>query len=88
MALADYDLDGDVDAFMAGVDQAGVRLRTSAGAQLREYTVSSLLGSQHGDLLHFGLGVQSVAEVEVRWPDGQRTVLAQVEAGQELRLSS
>ena len=87
VALADYDLDGDVDAFMAGVDQAGVRLRTSAGAQLREYTVSSLLGSQHGDLLHFGLGVQSVAEVEVRWPDGQRTVLAQVEAGQELRLS-
>jgi hypothetical protein len=39
-------------------------------------------------LLHFGLGTEEKATtVEVRWPDGQRTVLEQIKAGQVLRLS-
>ena len=66
---------------------ARVRVRTPAGSQLREYIVASLLGSQHGDLLHFGLGSQVAGiAVEVFWPGGQHTVLEQVEADQVLRL--
>jgi hypothetical protein len=116
VSLADWDLDGDVDAFMAGINQAGVllrndtpgpgnwlrvelpaqgrsvlgarvRVRTPAGSQLREYATASLLGSQQGELIHFGLGPHPVAEVEVRWPGGQRLLLQQVRAGQVLRLS-
>ncbi len=64
---------------------ARVTVHTAAGRQLREYTTASLLGSQHGELLHFGLGAQTVATaVQVRWPGGNRTVLAQVRGGQVL----
>ncbi|MCC7261917.1 MAG: VCBS repeat-containing protein [Candidatus Latescibacteria bacterium] len=64
---------------------ARVRVHTAAGRQLREYAAASLLGSQHGDLLHFGLGAQAAATaVEVRWPGGNTTALAQVRGGRVL----
>jgi len=70
----------------AGLAQgARVVVRTPEGQQVREYAAASLLGSQHGHLLHFGLGAQAgAAAVEVRWPGGNRTALAQVRGGRVL----
>jgi hypothetical protein len=56
---------------------------TSARAVLSQSSYYS-----HDDVrLHFGLGTASEAErVEVRWPNGSRTTLAHVKAGQTLRV--
>lgn len=112
VAAADYDGDGDVDVFLAGIDGPGLLLRNDSTSQghwlrvelqgrrgqqgtlgarvhvraggqelIREHVVTSLLGSTHGDLLHFGLGAASAADaVTVDWPSGARQVLAQVPA--------
>ena len=66
---------------------ARVTVRTPAGTQTREYVVTSVLGSLHGDLLHFGLGMaEEVEELTVEWPSGQRQRLRDVSTDQVLRV--
>ncbi|MEW6752974.1 MAG: VCBS repeat-containing protein, partial [Candidatus Latescibacterota bacterium] len=67
---------------------ARVHVRVGEQRQIREQVIASLLGSTHGDLLHFGLGAAGVAdEVVVDWPSGARQVLLQVPADQVLRIA-
>ena len=114
MAAADYDRDGDVDVFMAGVREADMLWRNDGGAgghwlqlelqgrqaevgarvtvragdllQVREYVAASLLGSQYGNLLHFGLGEAERVQVRIDWPSGQRQVIEDVLADQVLKV--
>lgn len=101
VAVADIDLDGDIDVFLTSprgsnvllvndsaaagwlrVDlgragaQVGTRVEiTAAGRrQVRGFAVASSIGTQHGDLLHFGLGPAppDSVEVSIDWPSGVR----------------
>ncbi|MDA0334376.1 MAG: FG-GAP-like repeat-containing protein [bacterium] len=70
----------EVDPGRAGV-RAGTRIETVTDGrrQVRVFTVVSSVGTQHGDLLHFGLGQNAADSVEIRIiaPDGaQRTMSA------------
>jgi len=74
-----------------GPNSAGVgaRVLVEAGGrtQMRELRAGSNYLSQDPIEAHFGLGEAATAErVEVRWPDGARTVRESVAAGQLLRL--
>ena len=59
---------------------AGTKVTVSVGdrRQVREFSVTSALGSQRGGHLHFGLGATSTesAEVVVDWASGQRQTLS------------
>ena len=54
--------------------------------QMRELTLGSNYLSQNPLVQVFGLGAATEAEVEVAWPDGALTRVAQVAAGQTLLL--
>lgn len=66
---------------------AVLTLETADGArQIRELRAGESRGSSHDQVLHFGLGDFTVAEVSVRWPDGLEQALGSMPAGSYHRL--
>ena len=71
-------------------EAVGARITvTTTGAgdtrvRMRELTLGSNYLSQNPLVQVFGLGGQTECDVEVEWPDGRRTRLAQVAAGETL----
>ena len=71
-------------------EAVGARITvTTTGAgdtrvRMRELTLGSNYLSQNPLVQVFGLGGQTYCDVEVEWPDGRRTRLAQVAAGETL----
>ena len=69
---------------------ARITVRTGAGegrrTLMREITIGSNYLSQNPPTQVFGLGAAVECAVEVEWPDGQRTQLTGVAAGQTLRI--
>ncbi len=64
-----------------------VRIRTSAGSQMRLLNSGSGFMACGEALVHFGLGdVATVEVVEVTWPSGRRQVLRDVAANQLIEL--
>ena len=60
---------------------ARVTLTAAGGTQTRTFAATTLLGTQQGNLLHFGLGGDSVADqISIAWPSGQRQILDRVAA--------
>ena len=49
---------------------AWITLRSSTGTQVREMRAGNNFTSQNPAEVHFGLGSATVADLEVRWPDG------------------
>ncbi|NKB69799.1 MAG: T9SS type A sorting domain-containing protein [Candidatus Latescibacteria bacterium] len=67
---------------------ARLHLETAAGTQLREYVITSEIGTLHGDLLHFGLGTEkTIDRLSITWPTGQRQVLTDIAIDQHLSLT-
>ena len=60
---------------------------TGPRARMRELTLGSNYLSQNPLVQVFGLGTATRCAVEVEWPDGQRTSLRGVAAGQTLQLT-
>ena len=56
-------------------------VRTAGGTQRREVRSGGSYLSQHELRLHFGLGRDSTADVEVVWPSGVRQVIEGLAAG-------
>ncbi|MSR83947.1 MAG: CRTAC1 family protein, partial [Candidatus Latescibacteria bacterium] len=54
--------------------------------QVRERHSGGSYLASHDPRLHFGLGANTHARVEVRWPDGQIQQLGEVAADQFLKL--
>jgi hypothetical protein len=52
--------------------------------QTQEVLSQSSFYSANDLRLHFGLGVETTADLEIRWPDGARQTLAKVKANQIL----
>ena len=70
---------------------ARISVTTAAAAgprtRMRELTLGSNYLSQNPLLQVFGLGAATVCDVDVEWPDGRRTLLRGVAAGQTLQLT-
>ncbi|MSR84251.1 MAG: CRTAC1 family protein [Candidatus Latescibacteria bacterium] len=69
-------------------DALGARVTVEAGGvrQVRERQSGRSYLASHDPRLHFGLGENSRARVEVRWPDGQVQEVGEVAADQFLKL--
>jgi hypothetical protein len=68
---------------------ARVRLAGPGAGYTREIASSSGLGSDHGTSLVFGLGAATRAgRLEVSWPDGRSTVLADPPVNQRIRIEA
>ena len=66
---------------------AGVRIKAGGRSQWRDVASGDSYMSTHDPRPHFGLGMATVVdELEVRWPDGRKTVLRNVPARQNLRI--
>ena len=65
---------------------AWITLRASTGVQAREMRAGSNFASQSPAEVHFGLGAATVADLEVRWPDGTVTTHPGVAADQLITL--
>jgi hypothetical protein len=59
---------------------ARVRLRTAGGLQTRQVSAGSGYLSAQSLVQHFGLGDETHAAVEIAWPSGARTTLADLAA--------
>lgn len=60
---------------------ARIRITHAGGDEVREWYVQPSYGSGSATPLHFGLGAQSTLDrVEVDWPDGTRSVAADLDA--------
>jgi hypothetical protein len=67
---------------------ARVTVETAAGRQVQVLTSGGSYVSSHDPRLHFGLGkAASARRVTVKWPDGDRTELRDIAAGQLLSVS-
>ncbi|UCF38285.1 MAG: CRTAC1 family protein [Acidobacteriota bacterium] len=67
----------------------GTQARITVGSKqmYRDIASGDSYVSSHDPRLHFGLGDATLVDkVEVRWPDGTRTTLEQVEANQFIRI--
>ena len=60
---------------------ARVRVRSESGVQYEEVRGGGSYLSQSELRLHFGLGTDARADVEVLWPSGVRQTLERLEAG-------
>jgi hypothetical protein len=58
--------------------------RYGGRVQTQEVLSQSSFYSANDLRLHFGLGVETTADLEIRWPDGARQTLAKVKANQIL----
>ncbi|MCY4143224.1 MAG: FG-GAP-like repeat-containing protein [Gammaproteobacteria bacterium] len=67
---------------------ARVSITTDEGNQLRDLGGGSNFVSHNPMEVHFGLGLSTVVDVEVRWPDGSTTVQENVVANQLLTIDS
>jgi hypothetical protein len=65
---------------------AHVWVTTEAGRQLRIVRAGSNFVSQDPAVVHVGLGASATADVEVRWPSGERLVVLDVPARTALRV--
>ena len=65
---------------------ARVTVRSASGSQLQEMRLGGSYLSQAPPVLHFGLGADEAASVEVRWPDGQATRLDRVALDRRLTI--
>jgi hypothetical protein len=65
---------------------ARVTARYGGKVQVQEVLSQSSFYSANDLRLHFGLGAASTADIEIRWPDGNRQVLEKVKADQILVL--
>ena len=66
-------------------EAAGARITITVGddSQMREICIASNFVSQNPAVQTFGLGnAGQVDEVRIEWPDGQQTILVDVQAGQ------
>jgi hypothetical protein len=63
---------------------ARVTARYGGRVQTQEVLSQSSFYSANDLRLHFGLGVETTADLEIRWPDGARQTLAKVKANQIL----
>ena len=64
-----------------------VTVRAGGRTQVRDLAAGDSFLGTHDPRPHFGLGeVETVDEVEVRWPDGSRTLLEDVRARQFLKV--
>jgi len=64
---------------------AKVRIKTTAGWQLRDISAQSGYNGQNSLIAHFGLGAaNSVDSIAIEWPSGIRQHLTQVAANQQL----
>jgi tetratricopeptide (TPR) repeat protein len=60
---------------------AKLKLTTATGAQFNHATTSVGYASASSNFVHFGLGKEPMAlQLEIRWPSGQKQVLANVKA--------
>jgi hypothetical protein len=69
---------------------AGARITITAGGQnqMREVSIASNFASQNPAIQHFGLGNAAQADtLTVEWPDGQTTVLNNVQADQLVEIT-
>ena len=55
-----------------------IEVRTRESAQVREIRAGNHYVSQNPAEAHFGLGAETTADVNVRWPDGSETNLTSV----------
>jgi len=67
----------------------GAEVRCFAGGSMQVRTVSGSAGyASTSDLtVHFGLGTESRARVEIRWPSGKVQTMAEVAADQRLAVT-
>ena len=63
-----------------------VTVTTAAGAQIRDLGGLNNYASHGPFEVHFGLAAATRADVEVRWPDGTKSTLAEVSADQLLTI--
>ncbi len=71
-------------------EAAGARITVDIGGttQMREVSIASNYVSQNPTVQHFGLGgATEVDQLTVEWPDGQTTILNNVEAGQLVEIA-
>jgi hypothetical protein len=66
------------------VNAIGARVTVAAGGRKVLHEVSCGIGymAQDEEVLHFGLGAATTADVTVRWPNGKATTTAGVKADQ------
>jgi hypothetical protein len=67
----------------------GTEVRCFAGGMMQVRTVSGSVGyASTSDLtVHFGLGVEKEAKIEIRWPSGKTQVLPNVRANQKIAIT-
>jgi hypothetical protein len=65
---------------------AQLRLTTPSGRQLRVVRAGSNFVSQDPVVVHAGLGPHPHADLEIRWPSGERTFVPHVGSGTRMRL--
>ena len=63
---------------------AWIKLSTGLGSQVREVRAGSNYVSQNPSEVHFGLASATIADIEIRWPDGSVQTLQDVDADQFL----
>ncbi|NIL95395.1 MAG: CRTAC1 family protein [Woeseiaceae bacterium] len=71
-------------------EAAGARITVDIGGttQMREVSIASNYVSQNPTVQHFGLGgAMQVDQLTVEWPDGQTTVMNNVQAGQLVEIA-
>ena len=71
-----------------GAAGARISMTYAGGTQMREVSISSNFVSQNPAVQHFGLGSAAVVDqLAVEWPDGQTTILNNVQAGQSIEIA-
>ena len=65
---------------------AWITLRAASGTQVREMRAGNNFTSQNPTEVHFGLAASTVADLEVRWPDGTVTTHPGIAADQVITL--
>ena len=65
---------------------AEVKIRTAKGMQMATVTTAGSYLSSSDKRVHFGLGLETTATVEIRWPSGIRQTIKDVSPDQILRV--
>jgi hypothetical protein len=72
------------------IDRPGARMIVTGGrmTQVRYATSVNSYLSSSDSRLHFGLGEETVATVEIHWPNGSKKVFRNVKADQMLKVGA